>query len=40
MLKEALDISEGRIPAKRYDSVSEMMNDILNVAEDEPDYGV
>ena len=38
--KEALDISEGRIPAKRYDSVSEMMDDILNVAEDTPDYGV
>ena len=38
--KEALDISEGRIPAKRYDSVSEMMNDILNVAEDSPEYGV
>ena len=38
--KEALDISEGRIHAKRYDSVSEMMDDILNVAEDTPDYGV
>ena len=38
--KEALDISEGRIPAKRYDSVSDMMDDILNVAEDTPEYGV
>ena len=38
--KEALDISEGRIPAKRYDSVSDMMDEILNVAEDTPEYGV
>ena len=38
--EEARAISEGKIPAKRYDSVSEMMDDILNVAEDEPNYGV
>ena len=38
--EEAKAISEGKIPAKRYDSVSEMMDDILNVAEDEPKYGV
>jgi len=36
--KEALDISKGKIKAKRYDSVKEMMNDLLAVAEDEPEY--
>ena len=36
--KEALDISKGKIKAKRYDSVKEMMNDMLAVAEDEPEY--
>lgn len=35
--REAMDISEGRIPAKRYDSVDEMMRDILYIAEDEPE---
>lgn len=35
--KEALDISEGRIPAKRYDSVKEFMDDLL-VADSAPEY--
>ena len=39
-IQETLDIESGKIPAKRYDSVEEMMNDILCVAEDEPEYGV
>lgn len=39
--KEALDISEGRIPAKRYDSWEEAVKDLeLSVAEQEPEYGV
>ena len=38
--REALDISEGRIKAKRYDSFQEAMDDLrLCVAEDEPEYG-
>ena len=36
--REARAISEGRIPAKRYDSVDELMHDILYAAEDEPEY--
>ena len=39
--REALDISEGRIKAKRYGSFQEAMDDLgLCVAEDEPEYGV
>lgn len=39
--KEALDISEGRIPAKRYDSWEEAVKDLeLSVAEEESKYGV
>ena len=39
--KEALDISEGRIPAKRYDSWEEAVKDLeLSVAEEEPKYGI
>ena len=39
--KEALDISEGRIPSKRYDSWEEAVKDLeLSVAEEEPKYGV
>ena len=38
--REALDISEGRIKAKRYGSFQEAMDDLgLCVAEDEPEYG-
>lgn len=37
--EESKAISEGRIPAKSYDSVSDMMNDILYAAENEPNYG-
>lgn len=35
--KEARDISEGRVPAKRYDSVKKMMDDILCAAENTPE---
>ena len=39
--KEALDISEGRISKKRYDSWEEAVKDLeLSVAEEEPKYGV
>ena len=38
--REAMAISEGKIPAKRYESVDELMHDILCVAEDEPEYGL
>ena len=31
--QEALDINSGKIKAKRYDSVKDMMNDLLCVAE-------
>lgn len=36
--QEARDIESGKIPAKRYDNVDELMNDILAVAEEEPEY--
>ncbi len=38
--REAMAISEGRIPAKRYDSLQEAMEDLgLYAAEPEPEYG-
>ena len=39
--EEARAISEGKIPAKRYDSWEDAVTDLdLSVAEDEPKYGV
>ena len=39
--EEAKAISEGKIPAKRYDSWEDAVKDLdLSVAEDEPKYGV
>ena len=39
--KEVKGISEGKIPAKRYDSWEESVKDLeLSVAEEEPKYGV
>ena len=39
--EEAKAISEGKIPAKRYDSWEDAVTDLdLSVAEDEPKYGV
>ena len=38
--REAMAISEGKIPAKRYDSFQEAMEDLgLYAAEPEPEYG-
>ena len=38
--REAMAISEGKIPAKRYDSLQEAMEDLgLYAAEPEPEYG-
>lgn len=39
--EEARAISEGKIPAKRYDSLQEAMSDLgFTVAEEAPKYGV
>lgn len=36
--QEALDIESGKIPAKRYDNVKDLMKDILEVAENNSEY--